>query len=359
MSQECKVQDFEYFQNEPRNWTTVFTSFNNNISNTIYGEFLDIKINFDTAISELQDNNGASLKDTIQKINDLTKKYLKEVNDRFDIEISNEMIDGCIQISNEIKKKNEKLIQLPGGDKVSEIQAVEQKIFQLQKDLEALIEFNDENSILEKQQIDNLNRVIENLKTQIDNLNGEITRLHISLLDLKAKKNLQDIKIKHHTKLLESYESTYNKEQEKMKKDIEALEKRIENNNKEIEELSEEKIKESVKLKFKTKTISDATGSNDSTQEKKTRKSVVVGNPYFDNSIINDKFPVPSEYEMTEDILYNGNDNFRNIGRLLLDKDKNAVTSKESKLFSIKEKGFDSVVTINMNNINNELEKYE
>ena len=31
---------------------------------------------------------------------------------------------------------------------------------------------------------------------------------------------------------------------------------------------------------------------------------------------------------MTEEILYNGNDNFRNIGRLLLDKDKNALTSK-------------------------------
>ena len=123
--------------------------------------------------------------------------------------------------------------------------------------------------------------------------------------------------------------------------------------------MSEEKIKERVKLKFKTKTISDATGSNDSTQEKETRKSVVVGNPYFDNSIIDSKFPVPPEYEMTEDILYNGNDNFRNIGRLLLDKDKNAVTSKESKLFSMKEKGFDSVITINMNNINNELEKYE
>ena len=51
----------------------------------------------------------------------------------------------------------------------------------------------------------------------------KLQSLHISLLDLKAKKNLQDIKIKHHTKLLESYESTYNKEQEKMKKDIEEL----------------------------------------------------------------------------------------------------------------------------------------
>ena len=50
---------------------------------------------------------------------------------------------------------------------------------------------------------------------------------------------------------------------------------------------------------------------------------------------------------MTEEILYNGNDNLRNIGRLLLDKDKNALTSKESKLF-MKEKGFDSVVTINI-----------
>ena len=121
--------------------------------------------------------------------------------------------------------------------------------------------------------------------------------------------------------------------------------------------LSDDKIKERVKQEFKTKTISDATESNNSTQEKGTRRSVIVGNPYFDNSIINDKFPIPDEYEMTEEILYNGNDNFRNIGRLLLDKDKNALTSKESKLFSMKEKGFDSVVTINMNNINNELEK--
>lgn len=359
MGEECEVQEFKYFQNQPRNWITDFTSFHNNIPTAIYRQFLDIKSNFDTAISELQDNNGASLKDTIQKINDLTKIYLKEFNDRFNIEIPNEMINGCIQISNKIGEKTEELKKLPGGDKAVEIQDVEQKIIQLQKDLKALIDSNDENNILEKQQIDDLNRVIENLKTQIDNLNGEITRLHISLLDLKAKKNLQDIKIKHHTKLLESYESTYNKEQEKMKKDIEELEKKIENNNKELEMLSDDKIKEKVRQEFKAKTISDATGSNDSAQEKETRKSVVVDNPYFDNSIINGKFPVPPEYKMTEEILYNGNDNFRNIGRLLLDKDKNALTSKESKLFSMKENGFDSVVTINMNNINNELEKYE
>ena len=175
MSQECKVQEFEYFQNEPRNWITVFTSFNNNIPITIYRQFLDIKSNFDRAISKLQDNNGASLKETIQNINDLTQKYLKEVNDRFDIEIPKEMIDGCIQISKEIGEKTEELIQLPDGNKVSEIYNVEQKIIQLQNDLEALIKSNDENSILEKQQIDDLNSVIENLKKQIDNLNGEIT----------------------------------------------------------------------------------------------------------------------------------------------------------------------------------------
>ena len=50
------------------------------------------------------------------------------------------------------------------------------------------------------------------MKSKSIDLKKEINQINIMLLSLKAKKNLQDIKIKHHTKLLESYGSTYKKE---------------------------------------------------------------------------------------------------------------------------------------------------
>ena len=358
IKEECEVPAFKYFQNEPRSWITVFTTFDNSIPDTILLTLTQKKHNIKTSINELK-NNRDDLKKGIKELNTLTKTYLKVDDNQFDIEISEEEIDEYIKLLDEKEEKIKELKSLPGGNLLAEKNKLQERINLLNNQLKDFTSHYNDNINSIKAKIMQIKKDKKNVIIQKRDLKKEINQINIMLLSLKAKKNLQDIKIKHHTKLLESYETTYREEEEKMKKDIEELEKKIENNNKEIEELSEEKIKERVKQEFKTKTISDATGSNDSTQEKETRKSVVVGNPYFDNSIINDKFPIPVKYEMTEDILYNGNDNFRNIGRLLLDKDKNAVTSKESKLFSMKEKGFDSVVTINMNNINNELEKYE
>ena len=359
IKEECKVPAFEYFQIDNTNWysdlTIGFNIATNNIFNN-YKKQLDIeKKSVNKEIITIEDNSDELVK-VLGQLNEISNKYLLKKND-FDINLT-EQIEQYIS-AYEIFKDKKNIIEALTGPEVINNTDLENSISQLTQEIKVLISLINKQTEDQEEYVKLANITIKELEEIIIEITKKIAQLDISILEFIAKKNLEDIRIKHYDKLFESYKTSYETEKEKNKNDLEELKKTLQQKEKQLEMLSDDKIKERVTQEFKSKTISDATGSNISAQEKETRRSVIVGNPYFDNSIINDKFPIPDEYEMTEEILYNGNDNFRNIGRLLLDKDKNALTSKESKLFSMKEKGFDSVVTINMNNINNELEKYQ
>lgn len=359
MGEECKVPAFKYFQIDNTEWYSKLTVDFNNATDNIFNNYiqqLNIKKNIvNTEIISIEDKSD-KLVEVLGKLNEISNKYLLKKND-FDINLTEQI--GQYISAYEIFKEKKQIIETLTGPEVTNNTDLENSISQLTQEIELRISFIENRTEYHENYVESGNITIKELEEIIIEITKKIAQLDISILEFIAKKNLEDIRIKHYHKLFESYKTSYETEKEKNKNDLEELKKTLQQKEKQLEMLSDDKIKERVKQEFKTKTISDATESNNSTQEKGTRKSVVVDNPYFDNSIINDKFPLPPEYEMTEDILYNGNDNFKNIGILLLDKDKKALTSKESKLFSMKEKGFDSVVTINMNNINNELEKYE
>lgn len=361
IKEECKVPAFEYFQIDNTKWysdlTVGFNIATDNIFNN-YKKQLDIeKKSVNKEIITIEDNSDELVK-VLGQLNEISNKYLLSENENYYNINLNKQIEQYIS-AYEIFKDKKNIIETLAGPEVINNTDLENSISQLTQEIKVLISLINEKTEDHEEYVKSANITIKELEEIIIEITKKIAQLDISILEFIAKKNLEDIRIKHYDKLFESYKTSYETEKEKNKNDLEELKKTLQQKEKQLEMLSDDKIKERVKQEFKTKTISDATESNNSTQEKGTRRSVIVGNPYFDNSIINDKFPLPPEYEMTEEILYNGNDNFRNIGTLLLDKDKNALTSKESKLFSMKEKGFDSVVTINMNNINNELEKYQ
>ena len=349
MGEECKVTAFEYFQNDD-NWESHLRQIDTMIPTEIYRKLLEIKGNFNVAIGILQNDRGDSLKKDINILNDLTKKYLETDNKQFDIEIPETTIGECIKISTEIEEKREELRKLPGGDKENEINSIGDEISKLKLQLEALIRSNEKKETLAREEKSMIEEEITKLETQIDGTTGEITKLDITLLDIKAKEKLEEIKIKHYEKLLESNENEFKLKEMTKKGETTFLEVQLKQLKEQLEENDEEKIVKKFEEAQQNDIRKKINQNKNLSLYTKSGSSEGKDDDYLNSD------EMSGDYALEKKDLYKGNKTYEEMGAILSGS-SDLITMGKPKIFSKVLKGYTNVLTVNSKKFNDKLEK--
>ena len=354
INQECKVVAFEYFQKKQDWYDFMEVSFDNaldsihdNFKNILDAQKGKVIVELNSLRFDIENFDRSNVTSSIAELKALSEKYVNNDNN-YEISID-DVLNALNTATDKVKILKDALAAVEEKTRssaTSQLAELESRQSALQQNKSALEKLIDEKKKTNDDYNLKTNKSIEEFEKQISLLQSDITKIDVSILELIAKMNLEEIKSKHYKKLLDSHENEFKLKNIVQTGENKFLQLQLSQLEEELKKNDEEEIVRVLTAKFNEKNRKKMKGKEFTSNS----SSNVNSKRYLDEDETKE-----GKYRISDEDLYDGNKYYQDIKKILSGTE--SISSKKSKLFSKVKDGYTDVLTVDSKTINNNLEK--